>query len=142
MLTRDQRATFAQYTSSDREVALMTDPEFLNYTTFLANQPDVNINKRVTNTIAVVKGVRGVRNVKQFSSLITMVSMILLALAFVGLFAVALIYFVVYFRKDQVKRMMDLVIFGWALAFVCLIAVFYALFWKMSDLVKKIVALM
>lgn len=142
MLTTEQRVAFAQYTSKERDVAMMTDPEFLNYSAFLLNQPDVNINQKATNTIQVVKGVKRVKSFQQFSSLVRLACLVLLALAFIGLLAFALIYFFVYFQKDRVKRVMDFVILGWAVAFASVIAVFFALFWKMSDLVKKIVALM
>jgi ABC-type sugar transport system permease subunit len=136
------RKLLVKYTLNDRDVSAMNDSEFLDYASFLLDQQDVHKTEKAREAYNIAKNFKKIRTFKDFLKAISAILVVLLMIAIAVLFVTAIIYLMVYFRKDKIKSVIDFVLFGTALAFVTIFIVFLFLFLKMSGTVKKIMTLM
>jgi hypothetical protein len=135
------RKRFAQFTHKSKDIDLMDHCAFMDYSAFLLAQPDVRATEEANKAFTSAKNIHKVRGFKQFTEGVRSVLFTILAGALI-LLAIAAIGYYFYFENDQVKTKIDFELFFRAIATLCLILVFVALFWKMSETTKKIMSLM
>jgi cobalamin biosynthesis Mg chelatase CobN len=140
--TRMFRGNLAKFTSRHREVKNMSDDEFLNYSVFLMNQQDVNATAKGREALETTKNAKSARTIKQIMTIIGTVLVVFLVVALFALLLFAIIYLMIYFKKDKLKRVIDFIMLGSALSFVFIFVVFLILFFKMSETIKKIMTLL
>lgn len=140
--TRMFRGNLAKHTSRHREVKNMSDDEFLNYSVFLMNQQDVNATAKGREALDTTRNAKSARTIKQIMTIIGTVFVVFLVIALFALLLFAIIYLMIYFKKDKLKRVIDFIMLGSALSFVFIFVVFLILFFKMSETIKKIMTLL
>jgi len=136
------RKSLAQYTYNDREIRTMNDNEFLDFAAFLAQQQDVHVSESGKKALETTRNVHRVRTVSQAMLVIKTVMLTFMVLALCVIFLFAVGYFIMYFKSDTVKRVIDFVLLIKALAFVCIFLVFFVMFYNMSRLTKEIIRLL
>lgn len=136
------RKALAQYTNKDRDVRSMADDDFLNYSTFLAQQYDVHSTEKARQAFETTKNFRKIKTFRHFIKAIATILVVLLILALIGLALFAIIYFFVYYKSDPVKSIMDFYMLWTALCFVFIFILYFYLFAKMTTTIKKIMSLL
>lgn len=141
------RKLIAKYTSNDVDVKMMTDSQFVDYACELVKQKDgvidnvTNVIQSTSKTLSQNTKNKKKKTLKEWLSYITMVGIILLVSALCCLMLCSLLYFFVYFGKDSVKSTIDFSLLLRATALVGVFGIFFGLFTKMTQYVKKIISL-
>jgi hypothetical protein len=133
---------FAKYTSAQREVRRMSHVEFMDYTSFLLRQMDVEATETARDALAVTKNAKNIKSYSGFMKASHSILSTALALALFILVVCAISYYFLYMKGDQVKKSINIVLLLVALCFVSAFAIFIALFYKMTWSIKTIMSLL
>lgn len=136
------KSAFARNTSKDKEVKILNDYDFLDYSSFLLKQPNICSTEKLKNDIDSTRNIAKER--KTFQSIlgnVRMVMMTMLAVGIIVLFVAAIVYSFV-FKNDPIKRKMDFVILYIVVIVMAAFIIFITVFMKMSSCIKKIMSLM
>jgi ABC-type Na+ efflux pump permease subunit len=120
----------------------MNDNEFMDFAAFLQQQQDVHASESGKKALETTRNVHRVRTVSQAMLVLKTVLVICILLALLVIFLFAIGYFILYFKSDMVKGMIDFVLLVKALAFVCIFMVFFLMFYNMSRITKEIIRLL
>jgi hypothetical protein len=140
--TIDFKKSFAKYTSAQREVKRMSHTEFMDYTSFLLRQMDVEATETAREALAVTKNARNIKSYSGFIKASYSIFSTALALALMILIVAAISYYFLYMKGDKVKKSINIALTLVAFCFVFAFAIYIALFYKMTWSIKNIMSLL
>lgn len=132
----------AKYTHKNRDVRSMSAQDALDYATFIINQQDVHATEKARDNVKTIKNFKKIKSFSEFMKWLAAALIMFALLSVLCLVIAAIVYLLVYFKKDKLKRVVNFMMLGTALAFVGILAVYLLLFLKMAATIKKIMLLM